>query len=207
MSRQRTGLLRRTPACAGPAVAAASTIGRVDGILHPASILPRPPILPHPAFARGRHRHRRRGGLRRFLLQPDRAPGRVEHFVEALRELAAAGVLGGAGKVLQVVERGEEIRALPGREGHAYILSADQVRCPIGPRLPQVQPYLSVAGHAEPPGCHLRPQGVATHPVEPIPLPGRHEPSWRYVASRRPSTSTVSSGRGALCVCSAAGWL
>jgi hypothetical protein len=48
------------------------------------------------------------------------------------------------------------------------------VRRPIPPRLPKLQPHLTFAGQVEPLLRHRRTQRIATHALEPIALPGRH---------------------------------
>src|SRR5207247_8419142 len=45
------------------------------------------------------------------------------------------------------------------------------VRRPITPRLPELQPHLTLVGQVEPNLRHGRTQRIATHALEPIPLP------------------------------------
>jgi hypothetical protein len=48
-----------------------------------------------------------------------------------------------------------------------------EVRRPIPPRLPELQPHLTLAGQVKPLLRHRRTQRIATHALEPIPLPSR----------------------------------
>jgi len=53
--------------------------------------------------------------------------------------------------------------------------SEHDVRRPIAPRLPELQPHLSLVGQVDPIPGHGRTQRVATYAIEPLPLPSRYD--------------------------------
>lgn len=73
-----------------------------------------------------------------------------------------------------------------------------QVGRPITPRTPEGEPHLPVFSQVNALLRDGRAQDVATHPLEPRPLPGRHDHPRMQIEAVRPRVAAVNAGRLAL---------
>jgi hypothetical protein len=60
------------------------------------------------------------------------------------------------------------------------------VRRPVAPRLPELEPHLSLVGQMDPLLGHGRTQHIATHALEPLPLPSRYDKARVQIEAVRP---------------------
>jgi hypothetical protein len=87
-------------------------------------------------------------------------------------------------------KHGQPSQKLDGVEHH--------VRRPIAPRLPELQPHLSLVGQVEPLLGHGRTQRIAARALEPLPLPGRDDEARMQIEPVRPRVTASVLGRLAL---------